>query len=245
MEPIFPDTLESSMFYRLAKKVKIFRISAAIALASYASVSCQIPSQSEYNEGGDNGSYDAAQSQSVAERIEEEYSDDLSESDIENLEDIIKDFHSGNLTYSIKVPVTLAWNPPESNTAKEYNIFVRERGSDDWLYLGTTAGTPVDGARSFEVGGHPMGIPFEGAYEFAVDARYHDGNTSDLHKSIDDTAEPEGWYAIIDHVTTADANGNGKVSTDELVDYILGDNYDEEDLMMSIDLWYAGGYDED
>ena len=227
------------LFERLRKEAHALRFSAIITVASYTAVSCINPFQGQDTSTTSSTPGPEPSPLTVAERIEEEYSNDLSEAEITDLESIIEEYHSGRLAFNVETPFTLAWNPPSTGSTKEYNLFVREKDSEHWLYLATTSGMVSEDGRNFDVSGHPRGDPFEGAYEFAVDAVYSDGRTSELHKSFDEDAEPSPWYAIIGYAVEADVNGDGTVTTDELVDYILQGGYEPYELTKSVDSWYA------
>ncbi len=84
---------------------------------------------------------------------------------------------------------TIEWDPPPSDTDFDrYHIYYRPRGTWDWIPL--TELSAADGPRlSMDASLLPYGT-----YEIAVSSSYL-GAESDLHSSMDDTADPAtGWY---------------------------------------------------
>jgi len=84
--------------------------------------------------------------------------------------------------------LTLAWDPPASEVAS-YRLFYRLHGASAWILLNEVGAAPapectVDHA---EVG--------DGEFDFGVVAVAEDEAQSQMHTSLDDTAQPEcGWY---------------------------------------------------
>jgi hypothetical protein len=90
--------------------------------------------------------------------------------------------------------LTLFWDPdltgnPADPTAS-YNLYSRTHGTFPWTLLGNT-GTATE---SFSVS---TDILPHGSYDFAVTAVTASGAESELHTSLDDTAQPQtGWYVV-------------------------------------------------
>ena len=84
---------------------------------------------------------------------------------------------------------TVAWDSdPADPTPEEYRMYYRHRGEYDWVLLSSVFAQPEP---QFTVS---RDILSYGTYEFAVSA-VAGGSESDLHTSMDDTADPEsGWY---------------------------------------------------
>jgi len=81
----------------------------------------------------------------------------------------------------------IAWDPdPSSGIPDAYRVYFRSRGDEPWSFLSETAPEP-----EFTVTEDNLSL---GIYEFAVSA-VADGVESDLHSSMDDTANPgTGWF---------------------------------------------------
>ncbi len=81
---------------------------------------------------------------------------------------------------------TLYWDtPPEA--VSEYRLYQRIHGGGDWNLLAGGLDAP-------EATVTQMDLDF-GTYEFAVSSVSMDGVESDLHTSLDETADPgTGWY---------------------------------------------------
>jgi len=84
---------------------------------------------------------------------------------------------------------TIAWDYEYQNGfPDEYRMYYRHRGEDSWVLLSSV---PSDSDPSFLIS---RDILAYGTYEFAVSS-VEAGNESDLHTSMDDTADPgTGWY---------------------------------------------------
>lgn len=181
---------------------------------------------------------------SVYQRIEEESSMELSESELSDLENIITSYTSGHTTYSINLPFTLKWDGSGS-PVKEYNLYFRERYANKWIRLAKTANTHFP---EFTVNNFPYGLPTSGVYEFAVSAVDFGSKVSELHTSTDSNSQPSnGWYVFLNTTAPADSNEDKIVSTDELVDHIMTNGFlsrvpnteESRSLTKSIDNWYS------
>ena len=81
---------------------------------------------------------------------------------------------------------TLSWDAPET-AVSEYRLYQRPRGASGWALL-------VAGLPSPEATITAAQLDY-GNYEFAVSTVNADGAESDLHTSLDETADPgSGWY---------------------------------------------------
>jgi len=90
--------------------------------------------------------------------------------------------------------ITLRWYAPitqAGETVVFYRVFYREHGTFSWRSL-----DPVSAADVLEIAidadNSPIGA---GRWDFAVSAVYADGQESDKHSSLDESAQPTtGWY---------------------------------------------------
>ncbi len=84
---------------------------------------------------------------------------------------------------------TIAWDPdPEGEIPDAYRMYFRHRGEESWTFL---SAVEAQTAPEFTVTRDNLSY---GTYEFAVSSVI-DGFESDLHTSMDDTADPVcGWY---------------------------------------------------
>jgi hypothetical protein len=84
---------------------------------------------------------------------------------------------------------TIAWDSDyQDGFPDEYRMYYRHRGEESWVLLSSV---PYGSDPSFLVS---RDILAYGTYEFAVSS-VEAGNESDLHTSMDDTADPgTGWY---------------------------------------------------
>jgi len=84
---------------------------------------------------------------------------------------------------------TIAWDPdPQSGTPDAYRVYFRNRGEEAWNFLSDAA---PDMEPSFLINQDNLSF---GIYEFAV-SEVVAGVESDLHTSMDDTANPgTGWF---------------------------------------------------
>ena len=80
---------------------------------------------------------------------------------------------------------TLAWDSSSADTAS-YNLYWRNHGETEWTLLHDGVSDP-----SFTITTSDLD---HGTYEFAVSAVSTDGVESDLHTSMDESADPEPWY---------------------------------------------------
>ena len=81
---------------------------------------------------------------------------------------------------------TLAWDSG-AEPVSSYRVYTRPHGGTDWTPL---ASGLADASVTVTVAMLAYGV-----YEFAVSAVAGDGTESDLHTSLDPTADPEsGWY---------------------------------------------------
>ncbi|MCK4517057.1 MAG: fibronectin type III domain-containing protein [Spirochaetaceae bacterium] len=81
---------------------------------------------------------------------------------------------------------TLFWDTPP-DAASEYRVYHRIHGGSEWQLL-------TSGLASPEATVTQTDLEF-GMYEFAVSSVSMDGVESDLHSSLDETADPgTGWY---------------------------------------------------
>lgn len=91
--------------------------------------------------------------------------------------------------------LSLAWDEPElpvgSLEIVTYNLYYRSRGLTEWKNAGSVEASDSPGVSlSVEDIGY-------GVWEFAVSSVDSDGEESDLHASIDRSAEPfTGWYVF-------------------------------------------------
>jgi hypothetical protein len=84
--------------------------------------------------------------------------------------------------------VVLQWNPPADPVAK-YEVFYRAHGTSNWTKIGEVAAAPqpVYTVQQATVG--------SGQFDFAVVATNASGDNSEMHTSLDPTANPNtGWY---------------------------------------------------
>ncbi len=87
---------------------------------------------------------------------------------------------------------TLAWNPADQSdytgTLEGYHVYYRTHGETSWNLLSSTALSDDPQITIDET------LLTMGDYDFAVSA-YTSDDESDLHTSLDDTADPDsGWY---------------------------------------------------
>lgn len=86
----------------------------------------------------------------------------------------------------------LSWDPPHASHRfgpTAYRIYCSKRGSGGWMYLGEIAATE---SPSYTVKYEDLG---SGLWTFAVRAVYPGRGVSNLHSSLDATADPfGGWY---------------------------------------------------
>ncbi len=87
---------------------------------------------------------------------------------------------------------TLAWNPADqsdySETLEGYHVYYRTHGDTSWNLLYSTA---LADEPQITIDDTMLTM---GDYDFAVSA-YTSDDESDLHTSLDDTADPDsGWY---------------------------------------------------
>jgi hypothetical protein len=84
--------------------------------------------------------------------------------------------------------IVLQWDPPASEVAK-YIVSFRIHGDADWVPLGEIPATPVP---EFPVLYASLG---DGDFDFAITAENTVGEKSNLHISLDPTAQPSsGWF---------------------------------------------------
>ena len=84
--------------------------------------------------------------------------------------------------------VTLAWDPPPSDIAS-YKIFYRTHESGSWILFDET---PADDDPEYTLYHGDFG---NGDYDFGVVAVDAETAESDMHTSLDDTAQPaSGWF---------------------------------------------------
>lgn len=86
---------------------------------------------------------------------------------------------------------TLYWDESLEDVL-EYRLFVRERGGETWQPLGSGLSDPSARITTGEL--------VHGSYEFAVSYVNLLGVESELHSSLDATADPDtGWYLTWNH----------------------------------------------
>lgn len=86
--------------------------------------------------------------------------------------------------------VSVVWIYDESTAIESYNLYYRAHGSSRWLLIDTISSI----APMFTVDHNVMG---DGKWEFGVSAVDSLGTESEIHSSLDDTAEPSsGWYLL-------------------------------------------------
>ncbi|WP_319417155.1 fibronectin type III domain-containing protein [Marispirochaeta aestuarii] len=86
---------------------------------------------------------------------------------------------------------TLAWNPSESEDLLGYNVYYRPHETETWLFLIDSDEAQLEVTSAMLPGGD---------YEFAVSS-YTATEESDLHTSLDETANPDtGWYLVWNQV---------------------------------------------
>jgi hypothetical protein len=84
--------------------------------------------------------------------------------------------------------VTIAWDPP-ATPVQAYRIYYREHGDVVWIYLDEVSAT---GSPEYVLHISQFG---EGSYDFGVSAVDPSDTESDIHTSLDITADPTtGWY---------------------------------------------------
>jgi hypothetical protein len=84
--------------------------------------------------------------------------------------------------------IVLAWDPP-STPVSSYEVYFRVHGDSSWTKLGEAAATATP---EFTVLHSDVG---SGVFDFAVVSRNDLGLESDMHTSLDATADPTtGWY---------------------------------------------------
>ncbi len=85
-------------------------------------------------------------------------------------------------------PIILAWDPPASEVAK-YIVSFRIHGESSWVPLGEVPAVP---APEFAVQYATLG---DGDFDFAITAENASGEKSNVHMSLDPTAQPpSGWF---------------------------------------------------
>lgn len=84
---------------------------------------------------------------------------------------------------------TLSWDPPtDGTTVVSYNLYYRVHGTVDWTLLGSVAAGP---SPTYTVSNADLAY---GVYDFAVTSVDAEGDESEIHTSLDETAEPDGWF---------------------------------------------------
>jgi hypothetical protein len=84
--------------------------------------------------------------------------------------------------------IVLQWDPPASEVTK-YLVSFRIHGESNWVPLGEVPAVPLP---EFPVLYASLG---EGDFDFAITAENSTGEKSNLHMSLDPTAQPPtGWY---------------------------------------------------
>jgi len=86
--------------------------------------------------------------------------------------------------------ISLAWNYDTPSEVDYFKMYYKPHGSNDWAYLDSTnTATPV-----FEISHDSVG---DGSWDFGVTSINLSGTESDIHSSLDTTAEPDtGWYLL-------------------------------------------------
>jgi hypothetical protein len=86
--------------------------------------------------------------------------------------------------------ITLEWDPPASSV-KSYRIYYREHDAVLWIFL--TEITATDEPQ-YSIDFAEMG---PGTFDFGVSAVDYSDQESDIHTSLDITADPStGWYLL-------------------------------------------------
>ena len=93
--------------------------------------------------------------------------------------------------------LTLAWDPPLTDflnrptEVTSYRIYCREHGTQYWRFLGEI---PATAHPEYTVQHSQLG---NGLYDFAVRAVTSLGRMSEMHTSLDSSADPvSGWYVL-------------------------------------------------
>jgi hypothetical protein len=88
--------------------------------------------------------------------------------------------------------VTLAWDP-SSEEVTSYKVFYCEHGTANWILL-TQIPAQIDPTLTL----HQADFG-NGSFDFGVEAVSDDGAESQMHTSLDPTAQPtSGWYLTWD-----------------------------------------------
>ncbi len=84
--------------------------------------------------------------------------------------------------------VTLAWDP-SSGAVTSYKVFYRQHGTADWTMLSEV---PAQASPTLTLHQADFG---NGSFDFGVEAVSDTGAESQMHTSLDPTAQPtSGWY---------------------------------------------------
>jgi hypothetical protein len=86
--------------------------------------------------------------------------------------------------------VTLAWDPPPT-TVETYKLLFRVHDTNDWYLLGQIQAEPNP---QYVINHADIG---NGIFDFGVVAANSQGQDSNMHTSLDITAQPDtGWYLV-------------------------------------------------
>ena len=87
----------------------------------------------------------------------------------------------------VGISFTLAWDQPSGESVTGYIVYFRDHGDSSWTELDELSGTITEYTVTYP------DLDY-GKYDFAVTS-LNNGEESNLHTSLDPTAEPDtGWY---------------------------------------------------
>ncbi len=96
-------------------------------------------------------------------------------------------FSAEEISYS-ETSMTLEWDYDSDSSVDYFNLYHKTHDSTVWLLLDSTENSIAEFSVEYSVLG-------SGSWDFGVAAVDFDGSESEIHSSLDTTADPDtGWY---------------------------------------------------